>query len=778
MISDRVTQNMSPFNPDDTWDNYTETDFSKEVHTRTNNKYEADAVASSEAIIQAFNSSNAVQLLRDASKPLNYGNTMLSTQYMETRENKTNPNILAKSIRTENMVNEDFSLGVNYQVKSGTVQDRLGNMFEIWESQMPPADHDYTSTAQSSSDRRLEHIQGYDIKMEKKKSEVSGIVHPAEPSSYSHRTQVMKNEMEMNSREAFFNQNGLQPVQEFEQSREMYDGYNLKAGHENRAPKLEHSWRSDIYAETPKRASSNLPNTNMAKGLASKRKEACGKFVVKDANKTLPIGVSAKSAKLSLPVVNEATMRSQRSNKKMTPQITQGNIAQVASSSDQSIQKYGRLEISVEPKKTVETLEGPVPIASVEHVNTMRENTATAPKASREWSMIQQIAQGIDEMKADDTELKEIWDKSTLRGEAAAVHQSFDHIADHEMLARAPHQSQIHEASTIASSVHVSGTDVKEVEHTRKDTIAQAAAQKSVVEVTGTDSKQVENDRFAYINSNGPKLDSQQEMRTEDRKVKEGAIIHSIIAPEVKVSSHVTIDPNDRQQHGLMSQKSILHEAKPVSSTVQIGEEKGYLHRTGHMEGTSQVNSSRLASHQIPMEDRATYNVNRPGFYESNANMFDRNESLPETNRNQSNKFNDSKQFPVDATSIISQHQLTRVESGSFARTNSGHINHRSSIPAQQHIHSNAGMETLDRIHVPNKPDWRKNDALVQQGTTLSDDRSLGARAPSRTLATPTRITPVPSMEKNREVTQRMPVLSHTNRYTPLLQQSSRDDSS
>ena len=251
MQSDR-SNTSSPFNPDDTWDNDVDPiDYSQERYISVKNTYNQMKPASEDQILKAFSQSPAMRQIMTDSNQVQYSQSreLLRTQNKQRLEEPINNNILPYSVRNEGFVDDYFvgSLNVEDQYMTGTMKDRLGNTFEVWESEMPPADHDYKSTSNTSNDRHLQRLQGYDIYNEKKKTEVQGVVNPAEPMSFTQETKLRSNEMEINGRETFFNQNGLQPAQEFDDNRDMYDGYNLKSGHETRTFPLEHSWRNQLY---------------------------------------------------------------------------------------------------------------------------------------------------------------------------------------------------------------------------------------------------------------------------------------------------------------------------------------------------------------------------------------------------------------------------------------------------------------------------------------------------------------------------------------------------
>ena len=172
MQSDR-SKSTSPFDPDDTWDNEIEAvDYSKERYNSVTNLYNKMKPANEEQILKAFSQSSAMRQIMMDSGNVQYSKSrdLLRTQNKQKLEEPINNNILPYSVRNEGFVDEYYvgTLNVENQVISGSMTDRLGNVYEVWESEMPPADHDYKSTSNISNDRHLQRLQGYDIYNEKK----------------------------------------------------------------------------------------------------------------------------------------------------------------------------------------------------------------------------------------------------------------------------------------------------------------------------------------------------------------------------------------------------------------------------------------------------------------------------------------------------------------------------------------------------------------------------------------------------------------------------------
>lgn len=494
----------SPFDPNKTWDNYSSMDKSySERYTGTQNKYTTMQPASQESIINAFVQSDAISVLKESGTPFVRPN-IVALQNKHMHDEKTNVNILPYSIHTEGMVDSHYvgSLNVESHFQNGSMTDRLGNVFEVWESQMPPPDKDYRSTANTSSDRRLERLQGYNINEEKKKKEVEGIVHPAEPSKRFQNTQVRNEGLEINSRETFFNKNGLQPAPEREESRNMYDGYNLKASHETRAPTLEHSWRDELSKPVSVRQMANLPDKGTTNGTVSKRNELACPFSIKKANPSNPNALSGKLSKLTLPVVASATLRSKCTNVTHKSAHSHSGDSIIASDTDSNIVKTGRLEQQTAPNKAESITKLPVVVGVLDHQNLMRENDAVKPQPSKEWNVMQQILQGIDHLNEDDCELQEIMNKSTLNLDMPALPESIDHNVDtREFVLPKSDVDHIASGAQLPSKIELNGSDVKAVTHTKRSHVSQfqRSSIPSKIELNGSDVKVVTHAKRSHV---------------------------------------------------------------------------------------------------------------------------------------------------------------------------------------------------------------------------------------------------------------------------------------
>tara|TARA_B100001741_G_scaffold313185_2_gene318454 strand:- start:581 stop:2776 length:2196 start_codon:yes stop_codon:yes gene_type:complete len=704
MQSDR-SKSTSPFNPDDTWDNEVEAvDYSKERYNSITNSYNQMKPASEDQILKAFSQSSAMRQIMMDSGNVHYSKSrdLLRTQNRQKLEEPINNSILPYSVRNEGFVDDYYvgSLNVEDQVVTGSMTDRLGNVYEVWESQMPPADHDYKSTSATSNDRHLQRLQGYDIYNEKKKTEVKGVVNPAEPMPSVQDAKLRQNEMEFNGREAFFNQNGLQPVQEFDDNRDMYDGYNWKAGHETRTFPLEHSWRNQLCTSEARRKASLLPEQNTVQGLPSRRKEKCKIFAVKNANATV---ISAKSARLTLPVVSEAGMRSDTCGIfGKARHIAEGNSDGAKLSNVDSIAiQQGRLEVAHEPQKSDQMFDGPVPMASIEQINAQREQDAINPKATREWHMIQKIAEGIDHMGQDDTELCEIMQSADINHEASSMPESFDHIANKELASKEASAltSQVYEASTSTLSAKPQIKSEKAYINRKpmSSTIVEAQKQSANVQLPKTDRATHVIHRPAYSQTfvSSHTLENKVLPQTKrNNHAKEEERYDGLTAPRI----HAEQLSKKQEENDLYSREENPHSQnsyrlmKNVVETER--EEDDTYYREQH--GESNVLSRQMESHIVP---------------------------------------------------------TTSVEHQTYQRTNAMH----SSIPLEsmrnQPVDSlgSAGTTETDRLQSVHPQNWRKQESLVIAETKQRKDRCTPVRVPSRNISTPIRMTPQLQVESKRE---------------------------
>jgi hypothetical protein len=665
---------------------------------------------------------------------------LLRTQNKQRLEEPINNNILPYSVRNEGFVDDYFvgSLNVEDQYMTGTMKDRLGNTFEVWESEMPPADHDYKSTSNTSNDRHLQRLQGYDIYNEKKKTEVQGVVNPAEPMSFTQETKLRSNEMEINGRETFFNQNGLQPAQEFDDNRDMYDGYNLKSGHETRTFPLEHSWRNQLYTSDAIRKASTVPEQHTMKGIMPRRKEKCNLFAVKNAN---PIAISAKNARLTLPIINEATLRANKCNVSGNSRhIAEGNLdGAKLSDVDAKVIKEGRLEVTNSLKKPDQMIDGPVQMASIEQINAQREHDSIVPVATREWNMIKKIAEGIDHMSADDTELCDIMQSVDATHVSSSIPESFDHIVNKEREAKEATSltSQVLHAPKISS--HVKLDDARQMH---------------------SDIKSSDVETHTSILPAKPQL--KHEKVYSNRKPMISTTVHApkhfakVDLPMTDRATHVVNRPGHSQI--LASSHTIQEKTVPETKRNNIAKEEERYDCSIGQRITSEQVSKKEEENDLYSREENPHGHNTHRFIEN----------VQETERDEDNVYT-RQQFAEATTSsrTLESHVVptTSMEHTTYIRTNAMH----SSAPTQtmrgDSVPSlgSAGTVETDRIQSVHSPDWRKQDLLVKSDTKMSEERCTPIRVPSRNIATPIRMTPQLQVESKRDHAK------HNDRMTPTV---------
>lgn len=912
MSMDR-SKNSSRFDFTDTWDNYEERDFSNVKYEQPSNHYENATPASMESIVSAFSQSNAMQALREDSRA-NYSNAkFVNLQNKQNEQRPMNATILPQTVRNESMFEGNFfgSLGVESQIESGSMTDRLGKTYTVYQSQFPPPEKDHKNTSADTSDRRLEKL-GVFVKEAKKKSEVAGEVNPREEYASDRQSVVRSNNMEMNSRETFFNKNGLQPVPEFEQSREMYDGYNWKSGHETRTFPLENSWRDDLTKPVSVRKSSVSPDKRMNEGLESKRKEISSTFRVKNANQSNPIGISAKNTRISLPVLNEATIRCEPVPQVKSPHIAYDkNFERFAEHNTIGIEN-GRLEESLDVKKSNDNLNVSSMKADLDHLNYLRENGAVEPKPSREWASVRKIVEAIDHNDGDDTEVENIMNNGEFADSSRQIYESTDHSNGNELPSQAPRAMDLDyiPGSNIRSDIHEDEKREMNMQQKPADNSVLVSARKANISLNGTDSQIIENKLSNFTSVPNTMVFSEQNIEENNRQIeshnlaqpligvsnpiKQEIIVNendreqhanvsmeSNVVPNNIVYSKITVNDNNRQQNGVEKQGSIEAHSKlrenieiddtrrqlegekprtdsiyfePISSHITIQENNRQNHQQESL--TSVLNpantldptislpvknrqqnaivssKSSTVQHEaidpniqlkherktiegrmigsipsnkymttgkisLPVEDRATYASNRPGFVNSQKRIHSET-SLADNNRN--NTSNRKMMIQSDnAGNIMSNHEDplkiqnsmfshtnngqfhghtrqmqsdVRVkeseETGSFARTNGMHSSLHAMHLQVENTNAKSGEVIVDRIHAPHSQDWRRNEIRVKQGSESKEERATPCRSPSRTYGSDARLTPALQSDSRREICERAPS-AHSMRSTPLL---------
>lgn len=753
-MSDR--SRSAKYNPDDTWDNYVPKDFSSQVY-ESKNVFENAPTTTEDNLLQSFHNTNAMQALQTSTATKD-GREFLNLQDKHRHLKKTNQNILPSMIRTENMIEEPYvgTLSVEFQTKNGTMVDRLGNEFDVWESEMPLPDKDYTNTATPGSDRRLERVQGYNINDNKKKSEVQGITHPAEQSSRLQQNKVHKNNLELNNRDAYLNKNGLQPIQEIDEGRDMYEGYNMAAHHDKRTFPLEHCWRNDLSKPVATRKESSFNGKSTSSGLKSKRKEITSPFAL--TNKSRLHVISAKSARVTLPIVSDATVRSKEHCIHKSSFTTQGNILSSASNATiESINKQSGLKpVDNIVTGTNEDLHQPVILGSIEARQLQRDNGAIEPTPSREWNLMQQMIQDIDKMADDDIEVEKITGKHlgeysapkqeihinqadvkevaqiSQNGmdlvEASITKQNFDHKMPDNIEAKDP--TKLH-SSTVVASMMTSDVNVNETREmiaaeAKKDLMIQGPTQKGDVEIHGTDSKESEHNR-AYTDK-GSSVYAHVNLENERTitYIKPASANNHLLTSNTRSNIELPKEDNAtfiiRPGAANISSNSHMISTPKISNTFRNNSNTRTNSRDATLKGD---NTSRLQLSDIPLfEENATYSRI------------------------------EAKQSHINSTRMQGTFKpSSSAETSTFARTQSSHAETKldiRSLPTSGN--SLSGLTDKDRIHTPHQQDWRKNEMVVEATSTSFKDRSTPVRAPSRSVSTPVRWTPSVQIESNREM--------------------------
>jgi hypothetical protein len=726
-----------------------------------------------DSIVQAFSNSNAMQILREDSRQTNSNSKFVGIQNMNHITERANANILPQSFKTEHMASQQFStLGVENRVETGKVKDRLGRTYKVMESQLPPPNKDYRNTSAATSDRRLEKM-GVFVKEEKKKQEVLGSVNPAETPEYIQRGNVLKNNMEMNNRDTFFNKNGLQPIPEFEQSRDMYDGYNLKSGHHSRTAPLEYSWREHHCQEAGVRKSSTLPESTTQTGIPSKRREISETFRVKNANASNALSIAARQTAITLPILKEASIRCDVMPESRMPKSTvDGQNTSVLATHNALAIEEGRLEEDLNVTKNIgNSVDMMGPSSHVDHLNELRQKGAVQPKPSREWNVIRKIAESIDHEKDDDKEIETILNESNTNAGAFKVYQATDGMNRIEMQEQLPTEVAIQqvEATNLKSDVTQNETrEMNMVENSIDQTVT-ASAHKALINVNGTDSQYVHHTMSDAIDG-GMHMDPKNTIQENDREQEGNSAqkdISSVFAP---IKSDLILNDNDRQQSGKVGQTSVQQPEQYMNAEINISKERDQINRTqkGHMEQSV----SNVTKVSLPTIERATLNARRPHmFKEANVQV----QSKPEAPQKLENALyaytnNGSMTENVDVMKP-DIHEKERAEDAMYSRVNNMHATSYQPSMNAEHDKSlmNGGVNSIDRVTPVYKQDWRRNEKRVFS-TQIKEERSVPNRSPSRTLMSQARVTPLLQYESKREMCETNNVTTSQSRTsTPFL---------
>lgn len=467
--------------------------------------------ASSEALVRAFHDCNAMASLGDVEAPHDSARRFVSLQSKQRRNDPINQNILPmKAIREECVVDQHYlgDIGVESQTRRGEYVDRLGNRFEVWESELPPPDKDYRSTAAASSHRNLERCQGGDpYFQDRPKKEVQHVTNPAEPRGDTQRQATRQNTMELGGRQTFFNQAGTQRMAEMDTGRDAYDGYNVRAPNEARVGPLEPCWRATQSKEDVKAGAALVPRGGLDTPLPSKRSEVGGAFQRRPA-----VSAAAVTHVRALPIVSGATLRCQASG--VGPRNPQGNDLSAARADVEhegrpdagaplpkgpAIESTQRANPSVVPRQgekampTPSNADGPQQFANVtasESRNVHRENGMIAPAPSKEPDAARRIVEAVERDAEDDKEIAQITalqhtvaaapthgEATTRFGRDAVLH---DHATADQTIDRVNPREE----------VAVNGTDARMVDVERIDAVFESSAQHATQTIFENDRQQ------------------------------------------------------------------------------------------------------------------------------------------------------------------------------------------------------------------------------------------------------------------------------------------------
>ena len=757
-----MSRSNSPFDPDDIWASDSEEmqsdiNYSQFTNPIVKNPYEGTP-ASKESITEAFSRSNAMQVLREDSQTNFSNNKFVSLQNQQEKERPISQNILPHTVRQESMGLDTFfgNLGVETQVESGEWTDRLGNTYKIMQSEMPPADKDYTNYSDYSSDRKLEKM-GVFVAEEKRKSEVEGTINPAEELVSSKQSFVRNNELEMNNREMFFNKNGLQPIPEFDQNRDMYDGFNWKSGHETRTYPLENSWRDELSQPVSIRKASQAPEKRTSTGLHSKRKEITSTFHVKNANATTPLEISAKQTRITLPVLSEASLRCDYMPIAKSPHIEHNeNIGRVAKHESTAIER-GRLENSLDVKKSQENIVVSSMKANMDHLNELRQNGAVTPVASREWDTIQKIAQGIDHLNSDDTELHEILNHDVII-ESSHIESSTDHLISEELPTQDPRTLDMHTETGSNIKSHVDLNENREMHMKEKpvDHILNVSAQKAKITLNESDSITV--NRKENSNNYIPNkiLHSKQEIQDNNRQIKQEKLSQPLIVDSEPVFPSVTINENDRQQNAKIYSTNDVIDLNHVKSEIIL--EENDRQQELKQPATDIIEANTNVQSKITLEENNRQQHSKNPQSDTSSMLFEpveMNVNLPTKNRQQLgqesqgsspilNKQVDSTVHMKDERKMMSGRMINTVTADNYMNTA------KHTLPilerAQYVVQRPGYMNTTTKIQTEtNLPDNNRNNisnrTMIMEGdmpsvhgtiqTTASEENSAFARTNS-----------------------------------------------
>lgn len=431
-------QNIADSDANDTWDKYVPQSHAQHTGKKETPTTFSGPKASSESMVKAFASSNAMAALND---PESFGNghKTMRLQSKQRSHDAHEQNILPFMATSTLTTPETYYLGGPDAVereKTGKFVDRLGNEFEIYENKLPPPNKDYSSCAANTSNRHLERCQGGNPYFtDRPKKEVRHVTNPAEPRGDGQYESERKNVEELKGRQTYFNKAGMQPSAKFDTRRDQYDGYNVKTDYKDLVHNVEPTWRATVISEQKVRSE---PATTLRPSPSAevylRRTEGVGTYRRKPMG-TAP-AVRAGQARISLPYISEATPRSMarcEGSERQAAHVAYGSnatarVLDTIEKPEAVAIENKRAEASVAQKsadpvvvverddaQAIDDMKnGAMPLAFTANLtdttrnDTDRENTMVAPKPSRDWHLIQQMMEDVDRQGNDDAEIDEI----------------------------------------------------------------------------------------------------------------------------------------------------------------------------------------------------------------------------------------------------------------------------------------------------------------------------------------------------------------------------------
>lgn len=505
-------QAIADSDANDTWDKYV-----PQSHEHYIGKTEASTSfsgpkASSESVVKAFASSNAMAALNDP-ESFGTGHKTMRLQNKQHTHDAHEQNILPVMATSTLTTPETYFLGWSDALereKGGKFVDRLGNEFDIYESKLPPPNKDYSSCAADSSNRHLERCQGGNPHFtDRPKKEVRHVTNPAEPRGDGHYESERRNVEELKGRQTYFNKAGMQPSAVFDTGRDQYDGYNVKTDYKNLVHEVEPTWRATMISEQKTRSEPTITlRASPSAEVYLRRTEGVGTYRRK------PIGnvpaVRAGQARITLPYISEATPRSTarcEGSERQAAHVAYGSNATArvldtiekpeAVAIENKRAEAGVAQKSANPVVVVERDDaraieemknGAMPLvftASLTNTtrnDTERENAMVVPKPSRDWHLIQKMMEDVDRQGNDDAEVEDITKYAATNVEGSMYMEAdTDHLARDDVVENTLHVTDVAVAAGNARLEEVTRTGTEVMTNTIEprvqitETVAQGA---------------------------------------------------------------------------------------------------------------------------------------------------------------------------------------------------------------------------------------------------------------------------------------------------------------